>query len=737
MRLGKAAAVDARDQRRQWRDGCLHAAIVTRHNNVGANYLSLDGARVDSKANATPTRRDSKCPTVPSAATAAAALMIAATGVSSASAAAAPSTAKLVTPNQAALLDSHSAVVTAQGACRQQARPQALRQWPRRVQDAQARRPPQRLERPRGADPDRQRHRAAAPLRHEQARGAHGRSHAASRPRWCGTSARSCSTSRSARHRRTPRPSSHRSPIRLPTRPRPPGRRAPVTDPAPDQTPPLTLRRATRACSRSAPPSSTSRPTSRWTSAATAPATSSPNGVHDPLQVRAFFVGHGKQAVTFVSVDAQGWFAAYQAPNAGDGADDARAEAAAELAARGYDVSAANVVVSATHDHAAPTIHGHLGPHRPRLPASRQGGRRTGRPRGRGRTPVTPSCGPPTARSRACVSQVQGTDQMAGFAVDDRAADPVGARAAAPARRSRRTSTCRRTSTSTTRSTAPEHQFSADYPGWVRDRLAETLGGTSVIAAGTLGRQEAIGADSTYDEVAQQGRFITNALMRALTHAHRITDTTLGARRRSRSRPRPRTPGLLGGDVVQPPRRPARLPGSRREPAANNGDRHVGLERGRHDLHDQPLAARRRSSRPPRHDRHVGDRRPRRRSGVRHRPGRGVPGGHRRDPALVRGIRRHPRRAHHRPRRRPARLLLGSARRACTRPPSSPRATSPSSTSARTSRRTTSTPSAPPARRSGLRRRRRTRTPRSTTRTRSPSRRSSSTRTGSRPTIPR
>ena len=81
-------------------------------------------------------------------------------------------------------------------------------------------------------------------------------------------------------------------------------------------------------------------------------------GVHDPLQVRAFFIGHGKQAVTFVSVDSQGWFAEYQAPNAGDGAQDARAEAAAALDARGYDVSAANVIVSATHDHAAPTIMG-------------------------------------------------------------------------------------------------------------------------------------------------------------------------------------------------------------------------------------------------------------------------------------------------------------------------------------------------------------------------------------------
>ena len=56
----------------------------------------------------------------------------------------------------------------------------------------------------------------------------------------------------------------------------------------------------------------------------------------------------------------------------------------------------------------------------------------------------------------------------------------------------------------------PQHQFTADYPGYVRDRLAETLGGTSVIAMGTLGRQEAIGADSTYDEVAEQGRFVTN-----------------------------------------------------------------------------------------------------------------------------------------------------------------------------------------------------------------------------------
>ena len=140
--------------------------------------------------------------------------------------------------------------------------------------------------------------------------------------------------------------------------------------------------------------------------------------MHDPLQVRAFFVGHGKQAVTFVSVDAQGWFASYQAPNVGDGADRrARQGRGRALAARGYDVTPANVVVSATHDHAAPDDSGHLGPHRPRVPASRQGGRRPGRPRGRAELRDA-ELWSANGTIKGLVSQIQGTDQMAGFAVD-------------------------------------------------------------------------------------------------------------------------------------------------------------------------------------------------------------------------------------------------------------------------------------------------------------------------------
>ena len=289
-------------------------------------------------------------------------------------------------------------------------------------------------------------------------------------------------------------------------------------------------------------------------------------GAHDPLQVRAFFVGHGTHAVTFVSVDSQGWFAAYQSPNAGDGAQDARNEAAAELAKRGYDVSAANVVVSATHDHAAPTIMGiwgHTDPaylHKVEQAAVKavldaEAGARTA------------ELWSANGTIKGLVSEVQGTDQMAGFAVDAElpilwAREPgTGATIATYADVPTHVDQYNPIS-------SPEHQWSADYPGWVRDRLADTLGGTSVIAAGTLGRQESIGAESSYAEVAQQGRFITNQVMRALAHAHRITNTTLAAASQSFSTPAQNI-GLLAGMSCNHPGGPLGCPVGN-EPAANN-----------------------------------------------------------------------------------------------------------------------------------------------------------------------
>jgi PKD domain len=291
------------------------------------------------------------------------------------------------------------------------------------------------------------------------------------------------------------------------------------------------------------------------------------NGAHDPLQVRAFFVGHGTHAVTFVSVDSQGWFAAYQSPNAGDGAQDARNEAAAELAKRGYDVSPANVVVSATHDHAAPTIMGiwgHTNPdyvHKVKQAAVKAVLDAEDNAR-------AAELWSATGTIKGLVSEVQGTDQMAGFAVDTEL----------PIMWARQPGTGRTLATYINVPThvdqynpisSPEHQWSADYPGWVRDRLADTLGGTSVVAAGTLGRQESIGAESSYDEVAQQGRFITNQVMRALGHAHRITNTTLAAASQSFSTSA-QNMGLLAGMSCNHPGGPLGCPVGT-EPANNGG----------------------------------------------------------------------------------------------------------------------------------------------------------------------
>ena len=291
-------------------------------------------------------------------------------------------------------------------------------------------------------------------------------------------------------------------------------------------------------------------------------------GVHDPLQVRAFFVGHGNKAVTFVSVDSQGWFAAYQTPNVGDGAADARNDAAAALAAKGYEVDASNVVVSATHDHAAPTIMGiwgHTDPaylHRIKEAAVKAVVDAEANAR-------DAELWSATGTIKGLVSQVQGTDQMAGFAVDTElpilwAREPgTGATIATYVDVPTHVDQYNPIS-------SPEHQFSADYPGWVRNRLGELLGGTSVIAQSTLGRQESIGAASTYDEVAEQGRFITNQVMRALTSAHRVTDTTLAASTQEFSTPAENM-GLLAAMSCNHVGGPLGCPGPLREPASNNG----------------------------------------------------------------------------------------------------------------------------------------------------------------------
>ena len=171
-------------------------------------------------------------------------------------------------------------------------------------------------------------------------------------------------------------------------------------------------------------------------------------GVHDPLQVRAFFVGHGKHAVVFVTADSQGWFAEYQSPSEGDGGDAARADAAAALAAQGYHVNASNIVLSVTHDHAAPTLMGLWGHTDPAylhevkeatVQAVTEAASNTRRA----------ELWSATGTIHGLVSQMQGTDQTAGFSVDQ-ALPILWAPSPVPVRRSACTPMCRSTQTSTT-----------------------------------------------------------------------------------------------------------------------------------------------------------------------------------------------------------------------------------------------------------------------------------------------
>src|SRR3954470_13963075 len=80
--------------------------------------------------------------------------------------------------------------------------------------------------------------------------------------------------------------------------------------------------------------------------------------VHDPLEVRAFYVSNGTHAVAMAVVDAQAWFAAYQ--EGGDlGISGARDLAAKRI---GGGLKASDIIVQSTHSHAAATLEGIWGP---------------------------------------------------------------------------------------------------------------------------------------------------------------------------------------------------------------------------------------------------------------------------------------------------------------------------------------------------------------------------------------
>jgi PKD repeat protein len=252
---------------------------------------------------------------------------------------------------------------------------------------------------------------------------------------------------------------------------------------------------------------------------------------HDPLEVRAFVVANGDKAVAFVIVDSTGWFAEYQGSEAGYGTVGARTQAAQKLAEHGFDVDRSAVMVSTTHVHAAPTITGIWGTS-------------TATPEGREYLKSihdaavkavdqaadnlrTSELWAATGNVRSFVWQNgQGTNHPDGFPVDEQmpvlwARDPATG------------------ATNALYVNVPNHpdqfhganqkQFSADFPGYVRRKLDATIGGTSVIAAGTLGRQEPPGQIETYDEVERQGEYVADAIQLALADARPLTSNVIAS----------------------------------------------------------------------------------------------------------------------------------------------------------------------------------------------------------------
>lgn len=247
-------------------------------------------------------------------------------------------------------------------------------------------------------------------------------------------------------------------------------------------------------------------------------------GIQDDLQSRAFLVAKGDRAVVFIVADLTGWFAAYEGSAlAPYGVDRTREKIATSLSQRGYKVSREDVIISTTHTHGGPSITGIWG---------------TVDPSYLKQVSDAAVSSALNAESRAKASEIwtavgnvrsfvwqngQGTNHPDGFSVDENlpimwARDP------------------RTGATNGLYANVPNHPdqfqgrrypspvFSSDWPGYARRALDDLNGGTSVIAAGTLGRQEPPGSNPFYEEVIPQGQYVANEIQRTMAKAEPLTD---------------------------------------------------------------------------------------------------------------------------------------------------------------------------------------------------------------------
>ncbi|HWA65824.1 MAG TPA: hypothetical protein VG899_05585 [Mycobacteriales bacterium] len=214
-----------------------------------------------------------------------------------------------------------------------------------------------------------------------------------------------------------------------------------------------------------------------------------PGSVIGPrLSARAMYISNGTTAVEFALVDAQAEFAAYQeGPEYGITA--ARTQAAKQIDAAGHgpSISAADIIVSATHSHSAPTLEGLWGPvPTAYLKAVTAAETKALVEAAAAARPAYLRFGTANASSLDLVAASQ-YDAFAGWADDPlltvlQAVSPqTGA-------------------TIATYATVPAHpdivngerirHLTTDYPGLVHAALQRQLGGVAIVGPATLGREE-------------------------------------------------------------------------------------------------------------------------------------------------------------------------------------------------------------------------------------------------------
>ncbi|HNC15088.1 MAG TPA: PKD domain-containing protein, partial [Solirubrobacterales bacterium] len=272
---------------------------------------------------------------------------------------------------------------------------------------------------------------------------------------------------------------------------------------------------------------------------------------HDNLEARAFVVGKGKDALAFVSVDLVGWFAAYDGEQAPYGIDATREKIADALNSRGYDIGRESVIVSSTHVHAAPTVVGIWGTlDGEYLKKVSDAAVTAASEAADAARPSEIWTGVGDIRSFIWQNG-QGTNHPDGFEYDNAlpilwARDPdTGA-------------------TNALYANVPNHpdqyqvddnnfEMSADWPGYARRKLDALNGGTAVLAAGTLGRQEPPGSVTAYSEVEAQGEIVANEIQRTMAKSTPLTDDTIAASEQFMETPADNDDLLLGISIFTYP----------------------------------------------------------------------------------------------------------------------------------------------------------------------------------------